>query len=271
MASNVSELIADVEDALKAADSTEIDPDVFERTGIFVVRSALPKADLSHFQKIWDDYRSQTLGARREIENKYNPVEIKQVPDALFELTHNTHLLEKLTPVFGDNIGLYQKRFVVKDQNSTGPVILHQDSGYHVGTFEKASMFLALKTVNKNNGAMYLYPGTHRFGYLGDAGSINPDILPEGWPAITPSLEAGDFLLMKSLTWHGSGPFIEGNERVMTDFIFQNASDPSTREVVKGEKGWSSSFLTERRPDIFLQCRSSKLRDIKGVLDSTTQ
>ena len=117
---------------------------------------------------------------------------------------------------------------------------------------------------------MYLYPGTHRFGYLGDAGSINAEVPPSVWPVITPELEPGDFMLMRFLTWHGSGPFVSGDERVMTDFIYQPASDPSTREVVRGNSGWNHSFLTERRQDIFIACRSSKLRQIKGVLNSTT-
>ena len=220
--------------------------------------------------KLWVTNKKEVLGSNREIENKNNPVEIKELPDELYQLSRNPKLLELLEPVFGENIGLYQKRFVVKDSSSVNPVILHQDSGYHVGTFDKASMFLALKKVNRENGGMYLYPGTHRFGYLGDAGSINAEVLPSNWPVITPELEPGDFMLMRSLTWHGSGPFVSGDERVMTDFIYQPASDPSTREVVKGASGWSRSFLTERRQDIFIACRSSKLRQIKGVLDSTT-
>lgn len=271
MINGIDDLKADVEAAIPGMDGPCIDPENFKRTGIAIVRSALNTSEMKVWQDLWDSHRSLVLGAHREIENKNNPVEIKQLPEKLYELSTEQKLLDLLVPAFGENIGLYQKRFVVKDSSSVNPVILHQDSGYHVGSFEKASMFLALKTVNKQNGGMYLYPGTHRFGYLGDAGSINPEILPTDWPVITPSLEPGDFMLMRSLTWHGSGPFIEGDERVMTDFIYQPASDPSTRELVRGKSGWNGCFLTEKRQDIFASCRSSKLRQIKQVLDSTTQ
>jgi len=271
MISNTEELLADVQDALKNIDSTEIDSGIFKRTGVAVVRGVFDQGEIAKWTELWDAHRSPNDNGKREIENKNNPVEIKQVPDELYDLCRDTNILNKISSVFGDNIGLYQKRFVVKDQSSAGPVILHQDSGYHVGTFAKASVFLALKPVNVNNGAMYLYPGTHRFGYLGDAGSINTDILPAGWPKLTPELEPGDFLLMSSLTWHGSGPYISGNDRVMTDFIYQSAEDPSTKEVVMGNGGWSSSFLTENRQGIFQASRSSKLREIRGILDSTTQ
>jgi len=266
----VETLIDDINSAIPGMDAKTIDPEVFSRTGIAIVRSALDATKLEKWQALWDNHRQEVLGLKREIENKNNPVEVKQLPDELYELSREPDLLDLLEPVFGTNIGLYQKRFVVKDSSSVNPVILHQDSGYHVGTFDKASLFLALKPVSEENGGMYLYPGTHRFGYLGDAGSINPDILPAGWPVVTPELEPGDFMLMKSLTWHGSGPFKSGDERVMTDFIYQSASDPSTRELVRGESGWAGSFLTEKRQDIFSACRSSKLRQIKNVLDSTT-
>jgi len=266
----VETLIDDINSAIPGMDAKTIDPEVFSRTGIAIVRSALDATKLEKWQALWDNHRQEVLGLKREIENKNNPVEVKQLPDELYELSREPDLLDLLEPVFGTNIGLYQKRFVVKDSSSVNPVILHQDSGYHVGTFDKASLFLALKPVSEENGGMYLYPGTHRFGYLGDAGSINPDILPASWPVVTPELEPGDFMLMKSLTWHGSGPFKSGDERVMTDFIYQSASDPSTRELVRGESGWAGSFLTEKRQDIFSACRSSKLRQIKNVLDSTT-
>lgn len=267
---NIEMLRNEIVEAMPAMDADKIDPKNFKKTGIAVVRGAVPAAQMQVWTEIWDDHRRQALGASRTLENVHNPVEIKKLPEELLDISRSPHITEKLKPVFGENIGLFHKRFVVKDASSKGAVILHQDSGYHVGSFEKASVFMALKPVSESNGAMYLYPGTHQFGYLGDAGAINKDVLPDNWPVVTPSLEPGDFMLMNSLTWHGSVPFVEGDERVMTDFIYQPASDPSTIETVCGDGGWNGSFLTEARNEIFLQCRSSKLREIRGILDSTT-
>ena len=227
MTLNTEDLIKDIEQAMPGMEGTTIDPGIFERTGIAIVRSALSKQEMTEWQNLWDNYRKEVLGSHRDIENKNNPVEIKSLPNKLLELSRNSRLMDLLEPVFGENIGLYQKRFVVKDTSSVDPVILHQDSGYHVGTFDKASMFLAIKRVNKENGGMYLYPGTHRFGYLGDAGSINAEVIPSDWPVITPELEPGDFMLMRSLTWHGSGPFLGGDERVMTCLLY---TSPSPRD-----------------------------------------
>ncbi len=268
---NIETLRNEVLAAAGAMDADKIDVENFKATGVAIVRGAVPTGKMSEWNELWDEHRRQTLGASRTLENVHNPVEIKKLPDELLNISSSEHIINHIKPVFGENIGLFHKRFVVKDSNSKGAVILHQDSGYHVGSFEKASVFLALKPVNEANGAMYLLPGTHRFGYLGDAGAINREVLPEDWPVITPTLEPGDFMLMNSLVWHGSGPFHEGNERVMTDFIYQPSTDPSTIETVAGEGGWNGSFLTEARDEIFLQCRSSKLREIRGILDSTTK
>jgi len=270
MSFSVTTMIDEVKASIPLMDGPTIDLDSFRTTGIAIVRQALSAKEVETWRALWDDHRRNSRDNTKVIENENNPVERKQVPEELFELRKHSRLLDLLEPVFGKNIGLYQKRFVMKDENASHPVMLHQDSGYHVGTFEKASMFLALNPVNETNGGMFFYPGSHQFGYLGDAGGINADILPSNWPVVTPTLEPGDFVLMKSLTWHGSGPYISGDERVMTDFIYQNASDPSTREVVRGDSGWQGSFLTERRSEIFTACRSSKLRQIKNVLNSTT-
>lgn len=267
---NIETLKNEVIASMEKMDSDRIDPENFKATGIAIVRGAVPENQMSEWTALWDQHRESTLGAMRKLENISNPVEIKKLPDELLDVSRSALLVDHLKPVYGENIGLFHKRFVVKDNNSKGAVILHQDSGYHVGSFEKASLFLAFKPVSEANGGMYLYPGTHRFGYLGDAGAINREVLPDDWPVIVPSLQPGDFMLMNSLTWHGSGPFIEGDERVMTDFIYQSASDPSTIDVVCGEGGWTGSFLTEARGDIFINSRASKLREIRGILDSTT-
>ncbi|OED36859.1 hypothetical protein AB833_25980 [Chromatiales bacterium (ex Bugula neritina AB1)] len=255
---------------LPAIDSDRIDPALFQTTGIAIVRGGVPKDQMEYWTNLWDRYRENSIGSERKLENASNPVEVRHLPPELLNISHSPYLINHIKPVFGENIGLFHKRFVVKDANAKGAVILHQDSGYHVGLLEKASLFLALKPVSEANGGMYLYPGTHRFGYLGDAGAINARVLPADWPVITPSLEPGDFMLMNSLTWHGSGPFHSGDERVMTDFIYQPSTDPSTAEVVSGGQGWEGSFLTQAREKIFLQSRSSKLHAIRGILDSTT-
>ena len=54
----------------------------------------------------------------------------------------------------------------------------------------KMSMFLALSNVDKTNGAMTYYSGTHKFGYLGDAGIINENLLDKDWPKFSVNLKS---------------------------------------------------------------------------------
>ena len=252
---------------------TKPDPDVFSKLGVMVIRNAVPVDLVSEWRRIWTDFRSEHYGSTetRVIENKFNPVEVKaELPADLKAIAKHPAIVKLMKPIFGENIGLYHQRFVVKDSSSKGAVMLHNDTCYHVGCANKASLFLALTPVNANNGAMSFYLGTSAFGNLGDAGQLNRAVLPEDWPIVTPELAPGDLALMNSQTWHESGAFISGNERVMTDFIYQDANDPSTVEVACGTQAWDDGFLVNNRADLFLQCRSKKLGQIKNVLDSTT-
>lgn len=254
-------------------ESENPDSQLFSKLGVLVIRNAVPKDLIGDWYRIWTDFRTQEYGSSetRDIENKNNPVEVKSgLPVELKEVAKHPDILKWVTPIFGNNIGLYHQRFVVKDESSKGAVMLHNDTCYHVGCANKASLFLALTPVTLCNGAMSFYLGTSVFGNLGDAGQLNKDVLPEDWPVVTPELAPGDLALMSSQTWHESGEFVSGKERVMTDFIYQDANDPSTVEVACGEQAWEDGFLVKNRSKLFVQCRSKKLGQIKKVLDSTT-
>ena len=177
-------------------------------------------------------------------------------------------IVDIVSKVFGPNVGLFKRRFVIKDENYRGDVFLHQDTPYQIGTVEKASVFVALSEAGPRNGGMIYYPGTFRFGYLGNAGEINRNILPSDWPVLHPALEVGDLALMHSMTWHESSAFHEGPDRILTDFIYQDANDPSTIEVVAGEGGWSPNFLNGKRGEnfylsLFRRSRTTTITDMK--------
>ena len=165
--------------------------------------------------------------------------------------------------VFGENIALYNHRFVIKDKFSPGEVFLHQDFCYHLGMPFKASFFLALSYAGKKNGGMTFFPGTHKYGYLGDAGAINPQAFKETWPEYTPELEPGDFAIMNSLVWHTSGPNEAGIDRILADIIYQPANDPSSKELLRGE--WQTDIFFNREinaKEFFKSSRVTKIIDL---------
>ena len=128
---------------------------------------------------------------------------------------------------------------------------------------DKASFFVPLSYAGKKNGGMTFYPGTHKYGYLGDAGAINPENFNEIWKEVTPELEPGDFVIMNSLLWHFSGPNEVGIDRILADIIYQPANDPSGKELLRGE--WKTDIFLNRAQnpkEFFKWSRVSKIVDL---------
>jgi hypothetical protein len=242
---------------------------VFDQTGIFVVRKAIPQDIISTWQSEWNEFYKSQLSSGRNV-NKFNPVSLDEaLPPILAEMYRNPAILNVVEQAFGPDIALFNQRFVIKDQHSRGPVFLHQDSPYHLGWPTKASAFVALSQVTPENGGLVFYPGTHQFGYLGDAGEINADIIGSDWPTISPSLDPGDLALMSSLTWHQSGPHVGGPDRILADIIYQPANDPSGNVLLRGE--WrtevflnKSSILSQ---PLFKRSRSSRLVEMQAKIE----
>jgi hypothetical protein len=182
-----------------------------------------------------------------------------------FELSHplaailrEPALLQLAGQFFGGDVGLYNIRIVKKDTTDLAPVFLHQDIGYQHGSMERYSLFIPLTTCDASNGGLTFYPGTHRFGYLGDAGGLR-DVAPETLRRPTPAVEPGDVVVMDSCLWHGSGPNVTGAERVYYDLHINPANDTATRHVVCGS-GHSDWALSYDHDFLFDNSRTQRLR-----------
>jgi hypothetical protein len=259
--------MAKIRELIPQLDSTKFSREVFEHTGIFVIRGAIPAETIQRWRKAWDEFFNSEFSSGRPV-NKYNPVAVDQTPPPeLADMHRDPSLLDVVEMAFGPDIGLYNQRFVVKDRHSRGPVFLHNDYPYHIGWPTKASAFVPLSSVSAENGGMTFYPGTHQYGYLGDAGELNRELLGSDWPTICPSLEPGDFALMNSSTWHESGPHVGGPDRIMADIIYQPASDPSCIALLRGQ--WQTEIFLNRhsKTKIFNTSRSSKLQEMQNRLD----
>lgn len=233
----------------------------FERDGVVVIRQAAPFELLRLWQWSWDDwYDGQFQFGRKP---SWNPVDISgPFPDPLASMPQTPALLDIVEQVFGPDIALYNHRFVVKDKAAKDAVFLHQDTGYHVGWPQKASLFVALSEMDTSNGGMRFYKGSHRYGYLGDAGEISRDMtVADDWYA--PFLQPGDAVLMHSATWHASFTHISGPNRVLADIIYQPASDPSGIKLLRGK--WQCEpqpWL--REGGIFKRSRTSRIKELEA-------
>lgn len=248
-------------------DADSIDRNTFLATGVAVVRGAVPCDVMASWQSAWAVFHADKLASGRNV-NRFNPVAVdEKPPEPLASMHRHPALLDVVGQVFGPDLALFNQRFVVKDAYSRGPVFLHQDFPYHIGWPNKASLFVPLSVAGPENGGVTFYPGTHHFGYLGDAGEIDPSILPEVWPEFTPTLQPGDVALMNSLVWHRSGPHVRGPDRVLVDIIYQPADDPSGIALLRGK--WRTDlFLDRRDKQLFVRSRVTRLVEMQRELDA---
>lgn len=257
---NSPELIFNLIDRI---DSTKFDKDVFEKTGLFIIRNALPKELVQEWKEEWDKFYEQSLSDGRNV-NVNNPVDLKEkLPEKLAAIYKNDILLDFAEQVFGENVALLNHRFVIKDKFSRGEVFLHHDFCYHIGFPTKASFFVPISYAGKANGGLTFYLGTHRYGYLGDAGEIDPDQFQDVWPQVTPELQPGDFAIMNSLLWHKSGINEAGIDRIVADIIYQPSNDPSGKELVRGE--WQTDVFIQHENIVkfFKTSRVKKILELK--------
>lgn len=165
--------------------------------------------------------------ARERAADPFNPVAVEiPVDSPLREIARYTSMVGAMREVLGaDWPWVYNERVVMKDRHAREAVFLHQDCVYHQGFLNKWSAFVALSEVTPENGGLVVYPFTCNFGSLGDAGEIDRRLL-EGREAYCPTMAPGDVLFMHSATWHESGPYTGGPDRILVDIIFQPSGDP---------------------------------------------
>ena len=108
-------------------ESTKFDKDIFEKLGLFIIKNAIPPTLIKDWQEEWDNFYVKNLLNSRNV-NVYNPVELQEkLPEKLSLIYKSDILLNHVEEVFGENIALYNHRFVIKDKFSPGEVFLHHD------------------------------------------------------------------------------------------------------------------------------------------------
>lgn len=241
--------------------SNELDVNLFYEAGVFVVRGLLLDVVKNKYMDLFKNH-SQYKTVKR---NKFNPVEVRTNDQSLRKLACEPLLLKCVKKILGDHIGLYNFRFVVKDGDNKGPVFLHNDLSYHCGYLNRISAFVALTNAGKDNGGLTFWLGTNHFGMLGDAGEINPDILQDHWPTLTPEILPGDVVFMHSATWHASGPNLSGADRILSDIHYQPANDPTSLELLTGDWQTEYRFPQSISSSLFKRSRVSRLKELEKI------
>jgi len=276
---------------IKELDSTKFNKEVYDKTGLFVVRNAIPKGLMDEWKGEWDAFYDKALADSDVTTNKSyqvgaptKPVALRApLPEKLAYLYKNDHILDVAEQVFGKHIAILNHRFIIKYKSKPGTsqivasidastvsshvaMFLHHDYCYHVGYHNKASFFVPITYSGKKNGTVTFYPGTHKYGYLGDVGEIDPSQFEDAWPEVTPELEPGDFAIMHSLLWHRSCANEDGTERIVADIIYQPADDPSGRQLARGE--WQTDVFVrhENRTNYLKTSRVKTIAELREKL-----
>lgn len=245
-----------------------LEREVLDELGFFIVKDGLGKANATRYFKTYQKLTEQGVLKRSKLHS--TEVKISHVND--FDDIGTLPKLKSLwTHFFDGKVGLSFKRILCKSESSPAPVFLHQDTCYQYGDTEQYSIFLALTECSGWNGGLKFYPGTHKLGYLGDAGVLNPNVLPEGLPVCSPELESGDLVIMHSATWHFSDAFQNGVERTYLELHILSAESPFSQEVLTGNpiSNWSVNYDPVMRKDanFFIRSRSQLIKDQKKEIE----
>ena len=240
--------------------------DIYDHAGIFILRNIIPDQIIRNIQEIWTNYITHLRASKGRTIDKNNFVNFKdELPAELLNFWKSEIIKQVANDVFGPNVALYNNRIVLKDKRAQNKVFLHQDFCYHVGCNNKCSLFIPLFKCGKEEGGLSFYPGSHNYGYLGDAGEIDKSKFQFIEP-LTPTLFPGDIAIMNSSVWHESGENNTDTDRVLFDIIIQPSNDPSGIELLSGE--WMTEYRIDRSDptfeiaSMFKSCRSKKLKEL---------
>jgi mRNA-degrading endonuclease RelE of RelBE toxin-antitoxin system len=231
---------------------------VLHDLGFFVVKNAFPLDTVEKYRLKFLKF----LEKKKLNKTKQHPVEVKIDKIKYFQKIYKDKNLKKISKgFFKGRVGSDFYRIVKKDVSNSSRVFCHQDTGYQIGGFDRYSIFLCLTNNNHLNGGMVLYPSTHKFGYLGDAGEISKNITKK-YLKICPDLKAGDALVMHSALWHESDKNIIKTNRIYLEIHIQSIDEPSTKYNILGARNKIFKPLFQKN-NIFSNSRVSRIINFK--------
>ncbi len=239
-----------------------VDLDVLKFSGVFVLKNAFCKDTINKYAEIYFNGKGLDRVALHLTAVSFDD------NHQLNQIAYEPEFIKAISNFFDGHVGSDGVRVVKKDKIDTKPVFLHQDICYQIGGSERYSCFICLTDCMPENGSLSIYPGTQNFGYLGDAGEIG-DILPAGYPKIVSNTQSGDIVIMHSAAWHESPANINLTDRVYLEVHIQDANDPTTKNIICGERTseWSNLLSAE---EIFINSRTQRLKSLYQQINELT-
>jgi len=232
-----------------------INYEILDTYGIFILKKHFTELLISKYLSFYHSYSNSEDFDR----NSAHLTEVRIASgNPLLNIFKEPDFNKISLSLFSQGAGIYNIRIVKKDSKDMNPVFLHQDVGYQYGSFDRYSIFIPLTKCFKLNGGLTFIPGSHHFGYLGDAGAINNSIIPEDLLQISPTVLPGDVIIMNSYTWHKSGYNVEGSERIYFDIHLNKCSDPASKYLISSNDS-REYFLNYNNDEIFENSRLQRI------------
>ena len=229
-----------------------------EDLGFFVVKKSFSESTTNKYRIKFLKY----LDNKKLNKTSKHPVEVKIEKIDFFKNIFKDEQLKNLVKGFyNGRVGSDFFRIVKKDNKNFSRVFCHQDTGYQIGSFDRYSLFICLTDNNHLNGGMVLYPSTHKFGYLGDAGEISKKVT-KNYLKICPDLNAGDVLVMHSALWHESDKNFIRSNRIYLEIHIQDIDEPNTKYNILGTRNRILKPLFKKY-NIFSNSRVSRIIKFK--------
>jgi hypothetical protein len=246
--------------------SSELDSDVLKFFGFFIVTNAIEQEKIQHYERLYfDGINTPNLQAK-----KFHLTAVDIAPGhSLRNVVREPEFLALASRFFQGNVGVTFIRIIRKDKENFKEVSCHHDICYHTGGLEKYSLFIPLTHCHCDNGGLVLYPGTHHYGYLGDAGTIG-DILPPEYPAVATDAMPGDILVMHSALWHYSLENKSRTDRVYIQVHLQDINESNAEIELCGART-SEWVLNMREDEIFTSSRTQRLEELYKQLEFLKQ
>ena len=210
--------------APNSLESNFFNDEIFRRSGVLLIRNLISQECASAYLNLYNESLNDGSAEAR----KDHLTEVSFSPNSsLAKILFEPPVAALIANFFDGKPALHNIRIIRKDHINPNPVFVHQDTPYCLGFQDRLSLFVSLSKCVMTNGGLFAYPGTHNFGYLGDAGAIGESLTRQMFK-FEPNLLPGDCLLMHSSTWHGSGANTEAIPRVLYDIQLQPVTDPSS-------------------------------------------
>ncbi|MFM8433744.1 MAG: phytanoyl-CoA dioxygenase family protein [Planctomycetia bacterium] len=238
-----------------AHEGRDLDRTVLDDYGVFVLRGCVDADVVAKYLQAYTVYKASDSFDR----NTKHLTEVRLAEGhPMTDIIHEPALRRLASELFPGGAGIYNIRLLKKDAEDASPVFLHQDFGYEYGSLDRYSLFVPLTECSIENGALAFVPGSHKFGYLGDAGAIQESLVPHDLETITPTASPGDIIVMNTCTWHRSGANEARTERVYYDIRLNPAEDPASRFTL--EDGLEREYeLNYRSENLFVNSRLQRL------------